>query len=433
MIIKINTKTEIMWIIVVLYFLKVYVLSPELFFLFCLFVIGLYTLKKLAITVPKIPGLIFYVATLILATVIGMTKYPISLIERDVFYEFFSVIYLIIGYYSFDYYKERDKSLWKTACFVLFITSALCVLQGISSVSSGADFATFREKFSQSIGSISFMLPILVGKRYIYKENTFSMFKDNGLIALWLLQILLNLSRISIVNMLIGIVIFIVCGIYKRKLNLENSFRIISIIVAIGVVAMAFISIMPDDAWDRFADKFTNSLTEISSENEYDSISTAQSDWRGYEISCAQEQWKESDVLTQLIGAGNGTFIYIDYIPDQWEETVENQNGRLGVTILHNTYYTLLVKGGLLTVIALLTLLLSNIIKGLKALYLFNNENLTYATTLIIFCILILIDAYVIRNMMDKGSEMIALLLIGWINAKINSVERNSGYIDEKV
>lgn len=433
MIIKIKTKTEIMWIIVVLYLLKTYVLSSEMFFMLCLFVIGLYTIKKQAIAIPRIPGLIFYVLTLILATIIGMTKYPILLVERDVFYEFFSVLYLVIGYYSFDYYKEREKSLWKTVCFCLFIISGICIGQGITSITAGADFATFREQFSQSVGSISFIVPILVGKKYIYKENTFSEVRDNGLIVLWILQLLLNLSRISIINMVIGTVVFIICGVYKKRLNFKNSFRILFTVVIIGVLGMAFINAMPDEAKDRFEEKFTNSLTEISAGNEYEDISDAQSDWRGYEIHCAQEQWRKSDLLSQVIGNGNGTLVYIHFIPDQWNQTVEHQNGKLGVTLLHNTYYTLLVKGGLLSVVALLALFGLNILKAKKSLVGSHDESILYATIMIVLIVLILIDAYVVRNMMDKGSEMSALLLIGWINAQINNVERNHRYINEKI
>ena len=433
MIIKIKRKTEIMWIIVALYLLKTYAIKAEAFFLVCVGVIGLYTIRRKAIVIPKIPGLIFYTLTLILMTAIGMTKYPISLVERDVFYESFSVIYLIIGYYTFDYYSGREKSLWKTVCFSLFVVSGVCVAQRITSVTSGADFATFREQFNQSVGSISFIVPILVGKRYIYKENTFSEVKDNGLIILWILQLLLNLSRISIVNMLIGIVVFIVCGVYKRKINLQNAFRILTTVLAIGILGMVFINVMPDEAKDRFEEKFSNSFTEISASNEYEDISDAQSDWRGYEIHCAQEQWKNSNLLSQLIGSGNGTLIYIQYIPDQWAQTVEHQNGKAGVTILHNTYYTLLVKGGLLAVVALLALLGLNMLKAIKGLAKFDNENMLYATMVIILVVLILTDAYVVRNMMDKGSEMTALLLIGWINAQINNSERNHRYIDEKV
>lgn len=273
------------------------------------------------------------------------------------------------------------------------------------------------------------MLPILIGKKYIYKENTFSNFKDNSLIVLWLLQILLNLSRIAIVNMLVGIVAFIACGVYKKVLNLKNSFRIIIVILIISVLGVAFVGVMPDEAKERFEEKFTNSLTEISSENEYDSISDAQSDWRGYEIQCAQEQWKNSDLLTQLIGAGNGTLISLHYIPDQWKQTVEIQNGRAGVTILHNTYYTFLIKGGLLLVIALLVFMLLNIVNALKALSKVGTENMFYVTMIIAFFVLILIDAYVIRNMMDKGAEMVVLLLIGWGNAKLNR-ERNNRHIN---
>lgn len=433
MIIKIKTKTEIMWIIVALYLLKAYVINAEAFFLVCAGVIGLYTIRRKAIAIPEIPGLIFYTLVLILMTAIGMAKYPISLVERDVFYEFFSVFYLIIGYYTFNYYNGREKSLWKTVCFSLFIVSGVCIVQGITSVTAGADFATFREQFNQSVGSISFIVPILVGKRYIYKENTFSEVKDNGLIILWILQLLLNLSRMSIINMIIGIIVFIVCGVYKRKINLKNAFRISTTVLVIGILGMFLISVMPDEAKDRFGEKFSNSLTEISASNEYEDISDAQSDWRGYEIHCAQEQWKNTDLLSQLIGSGNGTLVYIHYIPDQWVETAEHQNGKTGVTILHNTYYTLLVKGGLLAVVALFVLMGLNLLKALKALKRFDNENMLYATMVIILVVLILIDAYVVRNLMDKGSEMTALLLIGWINAKINNSERNHGYVDEKV
>lgn len=433
MVIKINTKTEIMWIIVVLYLLKTYVFDAEVFFVLCVCVIGLYTIRRKNIVIPKIPGLIFYVLVLILATVIGMTKYPISFVERDVFYEFFSVLYLVIGYYSFDYYKGKKKSLWKTVCFSLFIISGICIGQGITSVTAGADFATFREQFSQSVGSISFIVPILVGKKYIYKENTFSEVRDNGLIVLWILQLLLNLSRISIINMVIGMVVFIICGVYKKRLNIKNSFRILFTVVIIGVLGMAFINTMPNEAKDRFEEKFTNSLTEISAGNEYEDISDAQSDWRGYEIHCAQEQWRKSDLLSQVIGNGNGTLVYIHFVPDQWKQTVEHQNGKVGVTVLHNTYYTLLVKGGLLSVIALLALFGLNILKAKKSLVGSHDESISYATIMIILSVLILIDAYVIRNMMDKGSEMSALLLIGWINAQINNVERNHRYINEKI
>ena len=425
MIIKIKTKTEIMWIIVLLYLLKTYVLSAELFFMLCLFIIGLYTIRKQAVVIPKIPCIVFYALTLVIAAVVGMTKYPISLIERDVFYEFFSILYLFIGYYSFDYYRDRDKSLWKTVCLILFIISILCVVQGIGSVSSGADFAAFREQFSQSVGSISLMIPLLAGKMYIYKETTFSRVRDNGLLALWILQILLNLSRISIINICIGIIVFIICGVYKRRLNFKNSFRVICLIFTIVAAGGIFVSVMPDDAQERFSEKFANSFAEINSKNEYNSLSSAQNDWRGYEINCAQEQWKNSNIGTQLVGAGNGTLVYIHYVPDQWKETVEIQNGRVGVTILHNTYYTLLIKGGLLAVIALLTFFAANIRKAYKVLSISYNENVIYATMLIALVCLIMVDAYVIRNMMDKGSEMMALLLIGWINAKFNQRERN--------
>ena len=432
MVIKINTKTEIMWILVALYLLKTYLLQPELFFLVCVFTIGVYTIRKKTIVIPHIPGIMIYITALIIATVIGMVKYPAILIERDIFYEFFSVIYIFIGYYCFDYYKDRKKSLWKTACLILFITSCVCLAKGMTSVSSGADFSTFRQNFAQGVDSISFMIPILIGKKYIFKENTFSAFKDNVLIIIWITQVLLNLSRISIINIILGLVVFIICGAYRHILNFKNSFRVIALVTVLVLAGVAFVNVMPDNATSRFTEKFSNSLTEISSENEYDSISSAQSDWRGYEINCAKEQWSKSSIFEQLFGEGNGTLISIHYIPDQWKDTVEIQNSKFGVTILHNTYYTLLIKGGLFAVIAFIAFILLNIRKSIKMLKNGSGENLLYATIMILLLLTITLDAYVIRTMMDKGSEMIALLLIGWINAKFNNLGRENTTYDEK-
>lgn len=431
MIIRIKTKTEIMWIIVFLFLLKTYVLKAESFFLCCCAIIGLYTIKKKKIVFPRIPGLLVYIGSLIIATFVGITRYPITMVERDVFYEVFSILYIFIGYYCFDYYKDREKSLWKTVCLTLFITSAVCMVQGLFSVTGGADFMTFRSDFSQNVISISMIIPLLFGKLFVFKEPTFSTVKDTLLLILWGAQALLNLSRMSIVNILFGIVLVLICALYKKVINTKNTFKIASIILCLLVAGVVFIKIMPDEATDRFGEKFENTLVEINADNEYDSLSSAQSDWRGYEIQCAEEQWRKNNFLEMIFGEGNGKLINIHFIPDQWKETAEIQNGKTGVTVLHNTYYTLLVKGGIIAVAALITMLFVSIIKAIKNMKRANKKNIWYSTIVITIVILISIDAYVVRNMMDKGSEMTMLMLFGNIIAEMNNRGKVE-VIDEK-
>ena len=354
MVIKLNTKTQIMWIILFYCLINFYVLGRESFFLFSLLPIGIYFVRKNAIVIPRIPGLVIYISVLLLATAIGMTKYPISLVERDVFYQFYDFLFLIFGYYTLDYYKGRDKSMWKTICLYLFIVSVVCMAKGVVTIAGGASFLDFRNVFKDESVNISVCLPILLGRRIVYKEVTFSKMKDNIISALWLTQMLLNLGRTAIINFILGLGVFVILGIVSGRLSAKNYFRATLMICAIVGMGAGLILAMPEEITDTLGDKFSNTFSEISSDNVYKNSLEAQQDWRGYEIQCAKKQWSSAKPITQLVGGGNGTLIAIHYMPEHWKDFEQRQNGQLGITLLHNTYYTLLIKAGILGVIALI-------------------------------------------------------------------------------
>ena len=77
--------------------------------------------------------------------------------------------------------------------------------------------------------------------------------------------------------------------------------------------------------------------------------------WRAYEMQAAIKQWISSNFFEKIIGSGLGRGIHIDYIPYSWSEMVENNQ----IPLLHNGYYTVLIKIGILGVLALLTIFLS--------------------------------------------------------------------------
>lgn len=419
MIIRVKTKTEIIWLVVVIYILKTYILDSEKFFLFSVGLIILYSISKDTMVLPKIPGVWPYIFGLIFVSVLGIAKYSRVLVERDIFYEFSAVVWIVLGYYIYDLYKDKGKSLWKTLCLLVGISSLICVFQGFASLQEGLEFNAFRENFSQGIRGVSIMMPLLLGRRYVLREKTFHNWLELFIMALWTVQILLNLSRVSIINVALGMIIFIFCEAYRSKISLIGSLKLLTMIVLIIGLGMGVVSMLPDDSTERFAEKFSNTFQEIDSDNEYTKLDEAQSDWRGYEISCAQEQWKKSDLMTKVIGGGNGTLIKIHYIPDQWKETVESQNGMTGVTVLHNTYYTLLIKGGMLLVGLFIYFMLRNIISGWKAVTDSSNKYILEGIFLVILFCIIIIDAYVIRSMIQKGEDIAPFLLIGWINAKM--------------
>jgi O-antigen ligase len=418
--IKINTKTEIMWIVVALYLLKRYVVEGEPFFVFLVGVLGIYTLRKQAISIPRIPGMVIYISLIVFMSVVGVFNHPISLIERDVFYEMYPVLYLFLGYYFFDYYREHDKSIWKTVCLCLFISTLICLAKGITEVSTGANFGVFRDVFSAEMQNISVVLPILLCRTFLYKEPTFSKVRDLFLCFVWGTQILLNLSRIAIVNVFLGIIIMFICGTAVDKIKTKNYFRVFVLVAGLAAMGGIFFSFMPKDATDRLAEKIENTFSEINAKKTYATSGDAQTDWRGYEIQCAQKQWTKYNMYEQFFGRGNGTLISIHYVPETWKDTVEIQDQKLGVTILHNTYYTYLIKGGVLAILILLYFIFANLLKGVRTIRMKNEETIFWGIVLIVISISILTNAYVVRTMISKGSEMMIVIMMGWVNAKIN-------------
>ncbi|MCR5737751.1 MAG: O-antigen ligase family protein [Eubacterium sp.] len=424
--IKINTKTEIMWIVVALYLLKRYVIEVEMFFLLMAGVLAIYTLRKQAISIPKIPGLWIYVALLGFMCVLGTINHPISLVERDAFYEFYPVLYLFFGYYIFDYYRNHDKSIWKTVCLCLFISTVVCLIRGVAEVSVGANFGMFRDAFSAEVQNISVIAPILMCRTFLYKEETFSKSKDLFLCLAWGAQMLLNLSRVAIVNVFAGIIIMFLCGTISGKIKTKNYFRVFVMVAVLVAMGGLIFSVMPKDATDRLAEKIENTFTEINAKKTYGTSGDAQTDWRGYEIQCAQNQWSKYSTMEQIFGKGNGTLISIHYVPEAWKDTVEIQNQKLGVTILHNTYYTYLIKGGVLSILILLYFIGANLIRGVRRIKSQDKETIFWGIVLIAISLAILTNAYVVRTMISKGSEMMIIILVGWINARLNE-PRNIG------
>lgn len=103
----VDNKKDIDWVLIALYLLQIYILPEELFFLFsCGILFFLLLQSKWKATIPHIPGWNIYVSLLVAITVIGVIKYPIRFVVRDVFYEFNNIILVYIGYLI---YKKNNS------------------------------------------------------------------------------------------------------------------------------------------------------------------------------------------------------------------------------------------------------------------------------------------------------------------------------------
>lgn len=420
MVINIETKNEIIWPVVILYLLQCYVVAPEVFFALCCVCVGVYIIKERSILIPDIPGLVIYLAAIVLITGIGLVKFDKYLIVRDLFYEFSNIIPIILGYYLYRVYG-KTKSLWKTVCFMAALSSIGCMITALANLGSGLGFIDLKYAFGNQVIPLGTILPILLGRRFFFREITFSKKKDNILILIMAMQLLFSVSRTAIVSTVVGLCVMAVMASLNKRVSAKLMRRMITMIVCMIVIVISVWNIMPEPVTTKLSDKFSNTFTEISPSDEYRDRGEAESDWRGYEIYCAKQQRKNHNLLENIFGEGNGAVILIKYVPVRFKKFVVPQGGGVGISLLHNTYYTLLIKGGFLTLILFIYFFLANIKKGIKNVKKGDREVIFIGAALVTICVSILVNAYVVRNMFENTILFGCTLLFGWLNAEINN------------
>lgn len=424
-------KPNTMWLLAVMYFVQTFFLSYTKFFaLSLLWLIAIIVLDNFRICKLNIPGLKIYILALVCISIVGVCKYPIYLVARDVYYEISNIVIIYIGYRYF-YKNNKLEDLLKLYFVMISMLAIVTVAIGIINILKGAGFNVFRESFSTGIKTIGVFLPIFFIYCLIYKNVIISPVVDRCCLMIWFLQALFNLSRTTLVDIAVGILLFLVFNLKKGYFNMKYINRAMLIILcAVCVMFLAF-KIVPESVRNRFLDKFTNTFTEIDSNTEFNSIADASSNWRGYEIHCAQEQFRESTFVEKVIGSGNGTIIHISYVPDLWHEILDTQDGRTGVTVLHNSYYTLLIKGGVCIVTLFCLFFIKNILRGIKLTKNEQDSQISFVgIVLVIMCVIMMMDAWVVRGMVQSDTLLPWSFFFGWLSAKISKeyeVEKTLG------
>lgn len=412
---------RIVWPIVILYLLQTYFLSNEIFFAISIALVG-YTIigNKFKIKCLDIPGIKLYLILLAFISCLGMMKYSFGLVARDVYYEFTNILLIYIGY-TLCSKRNEIEDIYATAFTMIAISSIVTFAAGIFTVLGGVSFATLRETFSVGIKSIEVLLPVFIVYIVAYRNIIISRKIDLFVLIMWSAQAILNMSRTTLFGIVIGVLVSLFILNAKKELNLYRLKKIAGIVLVILFVVIIAARVLPENVTGRFIDKIWHTLTEVNSSISFSNLAEANSNWRGYEISQAKNQWLESSLFAKLMGSGNGRLISISYVPDLWKEIVQSQGGITGVTVLHNSYYTLLIKGGLVLVFSFIALFLLNIRKGyITVKRATNTENIILGITLILLCVTMLIDAYVIRGMVQNDAQIVWSIMFGWINAKLS-------------
>ncbi len=416
---NIKKKNTIIWPIVFLHLFQLFFVNDEFIFLIGLIIYFIYTCIYKKVIIPRIPGLLPYITYLFVISIIGIFNHPLYMVIRDIFYEFSNIIFIILGYIMCKRIGEK-KSLWTTLIFANAISSILVIIIACFSImSSGISFGLFRDNFSLGVYSISILLPLLIVYKIFLNENIFSKKIDLGIMILWTIHILLNLSRTAIINVLAILFISLFALIINKKITIKTLNNIIKILFLGIILLIAIWNLVPKSLSQQFITKIENSFNEINSKNEFNTNSDAQSNWRGYEITCSKEFWHKQNFIVKIFGKGNGTIIPIHFIPTQWKDIVDIQGGQTGITVLHNTYYSLLCKGGVIAVILYIIFILRNISSGFIKCRDIPKNNTIYGIFIIGLFVSLIINSYVIRWMFQNDIQLSWSLLIGWISMLI--------------
>lgn len=406
---------EIQWLVVVLFALKAWGYSQKILFLIYAMLLLAIIVKSGRVIIPKIKGLFIYVCIFFVAMSIGMMKFPIGLVEKDVYYYLPNIVVILLGFYLAFYYSEK-KSIIKTLCVSGLVSSIIGWGRLISNPSNFSDFNKLRSSLSGNIYEIAIIVAIVIFFRIICKECVFSKIKDIGIILVLTMQVLLSMGRTQIIILVCGLILIM----FEAMLFYEDKYKKIKTILQIFIIsglAIAFVMfVVPEDMTDNLLDKFENTTTEIDATNEYNSTEDVMKNWRGYETQCAERQWKNYNLLEQIIGGGLGKAVSVQFVPYTWKrfDMISGNN----VPLLHNGYYTTLIKEGILGVIALVWIFLSN------AIYIFtkksfNEEQRKMLIVLSAASIGVAIQTYVMRGIVSQETCLSWALMVGWINYDI--------------
>ncbi len=409
--IKFELKHDIYWPIIVITVLRLGGFSDKIVFLGIVFWLVLMTWQARKIIVPRVKGLWLYTGSIILSILLGMLSYQIRDVVRDVYYVVPTVIAIIFGYYCG---MIKRKNIRKTIYLSGFIISAYAFWRLITDLGLLSDFGALRGVMGTKLYEVCAIFGAMFIECFVYKKVFFSKWADRIILMLMMLQISLSLGRSAIIQAL-GIILtgMLLAGYYRQdKMNsLKKIIQIVSLIIVVFAVAKF---VLPQEATEMFAEKWENNIEEMDSSQEFDSTADAMHNWRAYEIQCAKEQWKKSNILVQLIGEGFGTSIQLKYVPYNWEFISGDT-----IPLLHNGCYTMLPKGGLLGVAAMLWIMIFG------AAYMLLKYGKSYRGIQNELIVLVAIgfgmacETYVTNGMVAQSYNLAWGLLVGIINYDI--------------
>lgn len=418
---KIKTKQKnIYWGLLLMLVAGTEFLDKSIFFvisfIYLLFVIFQ---NKFKFVIPKIPGFKLYLVMIIYGTVLGCFFYTFRNIARDISYFVPTLIWVLLGANITKNKTDSFNVIYRTLCLFAIIISFTDLVSFI--VAQDWTFAGIRDAFVTGIYDIGFIYPIMVLNSVFNNNYAFSRKIDNLILIALTMHIFASIGRISILVPLLNVIIVLIFTLKYKAEQKKHMRKIVTLLCILVVVAILIFVIVPDDITLFFSEKIFGTFEELNSKQIFNSTESAMNNWRGYEMQVALEQWKDSNLFQQIFGAGLGQGVHIDYIPYSWADANMVVNNE--IPVLHNGFYTALIKIGVVGMLALIAIFVGTLIKALKIIRKSFN-NIDKNIIVIVLSVGGIFYTYVVRGPIEKGPFLVWGLLMGILSTqKLNDFE----------
>ena len=353
-----NNSDSILWFLTFFIVLGFHI-SYKLFFILSILVFLFFIKAKLVI--PKLKGFRFYVGITIITTIVGCFFNEFSSVIKDLFYILPTIMWIVFGFALSRKYGPRK--VLNSLYLVCFFASLFCFFELLHS--SDFSFANFRVVFANGVYDVGFVIPLMAYEVFVENRIIFNKKFDRIIIFLSLITILLSFARIAILEVIIEWSIFCFLGIVLKKNSklLRNTFYSSFVVIVLMIMFFLFI---PTTFKNEFVNKLSKTFLEIDTKNVINSEFDAMNNWRASEMQDATKLWQSGSLFQKFFGFGMGKKVVLKFVPINWIKYNLTDNG--AINLLHNGFYTLLIKGGILYCFALLNLFISNILFALNSI-----------------------------------------------------------------
>lgn len=329
-------------------------------------------------------------------------KYELIDCLRDMMIFITPITYITLGIFLSKYKNISEYDIYKTYIYSGIALSILHigdVIINFKEISLGIE----NRALSGTGSSITILALIML----IFSEKEFKIaaIKSNFIrkfsILLLLTSFVFYFSRTDLVLFFSFIIVIL---LVRKKINIKGCLK--KIINVILILILVF-NIAPRKTMDEFITKLTRSFTEVSSDNSIWTWDRINTDWRGYEVYRAKIEISGWNSFKYICGAGFGEQVDLGLqmkLGDEWFTKIP---------ILHNGYYYIMLKTGVLGIILYLLFLIKLFIIGCKKILL-NKFNFRYKL-LCGMSLGLIFSTYVVSGLYNREGILAYCILIGFI------------------